>query len=486
MVRVPEVDRRQTHISEIDPTNPLLPIALDCLNDQDIERPSAQQLCERVLTLKGQPQYSESLKIIQVSGKQQQKNNDAQHVGSLQQIVQLQTIQLEEKDHAISQKNEENQQLRQQDSEKDEIFQEKNVQLGRVNQQLEMSERMISFLQKRITELEQRLSQRGLQHQEAGRDEISNGIRLKWREEERSKREMNIRYAADAVVDGTTVYMIFYKEVYAYEIDINSWCEQPQPLSHDCPLAFIYGLLTTVGGQLISDGNRVHNELFSLNKDKQWIKKFPNMPTYRQSSTALCTGTSLIVAGGRDKSKKAIRTIEVMNTETHQWSTAADLPVPRAYSSAAVCGDSVYMLGGDDDKEYRRRSVYTCTLSALIQSCQPTHLNERKDRATVWSRLADFPLIAATCVSLNGRLLAIGGLESNDQPAATVHMYIPATDSWQVIAGHMYTARSYCYAAVLPDNQLIVVGGTTKWIKQQGFYMASRIDTDSVEHAVMM
>ena len=47
-MRLAEVDRRQNHISQVDPNNPLLPIALDCLKDEDIERPSAQQLCERV------------------------------------------------------------------------------------------------------------------------------------------------------------------------------------------------------------------------------------------------------------------------------------------------------------------------------------------------------------------------------------------------------------------------------------------------------
>ena len=41
MVRIPEVDRRQYHISLVDPNHTLLPISLDCLKYRDIERPSA-------------------------------------------------------------------------------------------------------------------------------------------------------------------------------------------------------------------------------------------------------------------------------------------------------------------------------------------------------------------------------------------------------------------------------------------------------------
>ena len=44
-VAVPEAERRHTHINLIEPTHPLLPIALHCLKDECIERPSSQQLC---------------------------------------------------------------------------------------------------------------------------------------------------------------------------------------------------------------------------------------------------------------------------------------------------------------------------------------------------------------------------------------------------------------------------------------------------------
>ncbi len=57
---IQELDRRQSHISLIEPTHPLLPIACYCLKDRDVERPSSQELCQTLDDLKMTPQYQES------------------------------------------------------------------------------------------------------------------------------------------------------------------------------------------------------------------------------------------------------------------------------------------------------------------------------------------------------------------------------------------------------------------------------------------
>ena len=439
MVRVPEVDRRQTHISELDPTNCLLLVALDCLNDQDTERPSAQQLCERVATLKGNPQYSESVRTIQGSGTPQQGNSDAQHVGGLQQMIQSQTVRLEERDEEIQQLR---QQLRNQDSEKYEIIQERERQIGQLNQQLEMSKKMIALFDRRVTDLEQQLSQRSQLRQEASRTEIRDIIRLKWREEERSPYFMSRRNSGDAVVDGSIVYMIWSQSsdstICTYQTTNNTWSTLPRCPVYECPIAVINGLLTTIGGYMSSSQSKqADNKLFSLageDHNRKWTEKFPPMPTCRSSSSALCTGTSLIVAGGRDRKDEdrvMMRKVEVMNTETCQWSTAADLPAPRLYSSVTICGDSIYMLGGRGDKQILTRSVYTCSLSVLLKSCQPAHTKSMslENQANVWRRVEDLLVIGSTCLSLNGQLLAVGGIDPDDEFVSAVHMYNPTTDS---------------------------------------------------------
>ena len=58
---VPEVDRRQNHISLVSQQNPLLRVALACLKDDPAERPSARHVCEQVSALKTSHLYQTSV-----------------------------------------------------------------------------------------------------------------------------------------------------------------------------------------------------------------------------------------------------------------------------------------------------------------------------------------------------------------------------------------------------------------------------------------
>lgn len=85
MVCIPEIERRQNHISEVNPNNPLLSIALECLKDKGEERPSAHQLCEQVLALKESGNYAKSMLVVGPSrGKEQHQSSEIQ---SLQRII---------------------------------------------------------------------------------------------------------------------------------------------------------------------------------------------------------------------------------------------------------------------------------------------------------------------------------------------------------------------------------------------------------------
>ena len=61
LVPILEVERRKNHIDLINPTHPLLAMALDCLKNRERERPSAQELCHHIAALKAEPQYSQSV-----------------------------------------------------------------------------------------------------------------------------------------------------------------------------------------------------------------------------------------------------------------------------------------------------------------------------------------------------------------------------------------------------------------------------------------
>ena len=58
--QIQETERRKKDIDLIEPNHSLLPIALHCLEDDDTERPSADELCERLTALKRDTRYIDS------------------------------------------------------------------------------------------------------------------------------------------------------------------------------------------------------------------------------------------------------------------------------------------------------------------------------------------------------------------------------------------------------------------------------------------
>ena len=344
-----------------------------------------------------------------------------------------------------------------------------------MNQQRKANEHVVAQFERRIAELEQQLSQREQQKtQVSSRENKLTSLKLRWREGKRIPSRMS-RWC-DAVVEGDMVYVMDggSVQIFAYDITSNNWSHLPDCTWGNGAITVINGWLTTVGGSSYSS---YFNELFSLigeDGGRRWTKKFPPMPTKRKWITVRCTGTTLIVAGGWGEGDRVLSTVEVMDTETHQWFTAADLPEPTYQASATVCGDQLYVLGRMDKDRAFIKSVYTCSVSALLLSCIPSSFKKTtlKYKSGAWRRVADLPLIQSTCESFRGLLLATGGkMDPAGKPTAAIYVYNSTTNCWEIIS-HMTTGRYDCLTAVLPDNRLMIMGGVT----DDGF-------TDTVEIA---
>ena len=496
-VFIPETKRRQNHISRIDPNHTLLQVALLCLKDRDLERPSAQQLCERSAVLKESVEYIESVRASQernasgqgIDGEREREVRLLkQQNQSLQETVQEHLNLMEEKNRTIMYNNQalqennealkqkddmiavKQQQLREKDCEisrldreKNRLIEEKARQLRRVYQQLEESQQVIAQFERRFAELEQLKPTTNVTCRSKGESSSSRAkIKMTWREGKKAPCKMSTYY--NTVIDDTAMYVrASNRKVYAYLTSTSSWSQFPDSPTNGCPSVIINNLLTLVGGF----DRTTTNQLLSLageGSDRRWTKKFPPMLTKRWGSTALCTGTALIVAGGKNEQDVSLQTVEVMNTETLQWSTAADLPQPLFCAPGAVCRDHVYILSLE-----RPKSMYTCPVSTLIRSCWA------RLTTNVWNKVAAPPVTRTTCVSIYGQLLTIGGIDLIDQRITSAHVYNPTTDSWEVIS-HMRIPRCDCFAAVLPNNQLMVVGGGSH---------RGDTDTDSVEVAIL-
>ena len=431
-IRVSELERRHDHISKIDSNHPLLPIVIDCLNDKGTERPSAKQLCEQILVIKERPEYKKKVTKKEIV-------REREEIKCLQ--VKPESYQQQEA-HKLRQQLEE---MADKIREKDRIIKEVEAKLGHANQQLAMIEQVRAKFERQFQDFDQQL----------GQIRKSQAIKLKWSEGEKAPGKM-FRWS-NAVTHGSTLYVKFASSTIVYQYNADGWFWLPNCPYGLCSLAVVNSLLTTIGG--CHDNSVLSNKLFSFENNmtasqsnaERWVEKFPPMPTKRDQATALCIGLALIVAGGRGQDAM-LKTVEVMNTETFQWSTAADLLEPQVNACLSVCGDYLYMLGGLLYDNTITKSVYSYPLSAIFRHGPKDH----------WKKVADLPYASATGVSLHGHLLAIGGRESSDRSTyvRAVQMYNPITDSWEEIS-YMSVGRSRCFAAVLPDDRLFVVGGWT-------------------------
>ena len=260
--------------------------------------------------------------------------------------------------------------------------------------------------------------------------------------------------------NGNVVYFMNWNgEACSYNSTSRKWSVLPKHFYQYASLVIISGRLTAIGGCSgnVCITNLYTNKLFSLHNDKTWKVVFPPMPTKRHDTIAASSGTHTIVAGGMCGPfiNSSVATVEVMDTKTLSWSTVASLPHPYTGASIAISGDDLLMLGGFDNKG-ETKSAHTCSLTELLQS------SSTGASLSVWHRVTDMPVYQSTCASLNGEILAVGGCEKEGKASGAVHKYNPTTNSWDLIC-RMPTARYSSLIAVLPNNEMIVVGGDVHW-----------------------
>ena len=270
-----------------------------------------------------------------------------------------------------------------------------------------------------------------------------------------------------AVVDGDSVYISPGGLCKVYSCQMTSeellWSTLPDSCYEDFSLAVIDGLLTCVGGHSGGMFGPRTNTLHSLTGEgskRKWSEAFPPMLTARSKTAAVTTEQALVVAGGFD-GRKDLYTVEVMNIATKQWTTAQHLPHPLSVISGAIYGDQLYLGGGCIRSGEPSKSVLTCSLTDLLP---PQSLGVRlrtlflATKPGMWREIKNLPVTGSTLTTRGGHLLAIGGESDSHGPTADVHRYNHQTNSWYVIT-KMKNERYQSLSAVLPEDQLLVVGG---------------------------
>jgi N-acetylneuraminic acid mutarotase len=283
--------------------------------------------------------------------------------------------------------------------------------------------------------------------------QLGASLQLEWR---KADEKVGVKWN-NAVVDhdNNVIYYMCGNMVHAHDMIHSRWTQLADCPHQACPMAIINNQLTTIGGLPLTD------KLFTLRTDHDpmtWVEIYRSMLTKRRRASALCTNNELIVIGGMGESMSVLTAVEVMQLDTSPsqctWSIAANLQEPTYDASIAICFGQIFILGGDNKDWKPCESVYMCSLRSLLES----RSTSRQPNLTVWNRIANLPVMQSTCVTYSSRLLAVGGRESVSNTAvSTVYEYNHTTNSWEIIS-EMIMPRLKCFAAVLPNNKLVVVG----------------------------
>ena len=254
---------------------------------------------------------------------------------------------------------------------------------------------------------------------------------------------------AQAVVLGDKVYIGGgytptgpSSDLLIYNFKKDSWVIINTP-TQSYSLAVYHSQLVLVGGVVCSH-NTVTNKIWVLDKECQWdSSQIPAMPTERFETSAVSVGNHLIVAGG-DKGGTIGSRLDVVEVyDGHKWRTVQSLPRPCSRMKSAVDEGFWYLAGGAD----QGRKVFYASFENLTA---PENAGLKG-----WESLPEAPFEGSSPVIFGMELTTVGG-----RFKSAIHAYSHRTRSW-VPVGKMPVARGFFCSVVLPNRQLLMIGGKT-------------------------
>lgn len=266
------------------------------------------------------------------------------------------------------------------------------------------------------------------------------------------------------------------------------------------------GQVIVVGGygNIVSGSNLLHAlgsvELYDPTSAK-WTETIPlNTARGDHASVKLPDGR-VLVAGGTDATSLVLSSSELFDPATSIWTLTGNLNDPRAYNSITLLANGNVLLAGGYDNSGRTnaaeiytpaaspssagtwaltgslitaRDTHTATLLAtgpntgkvlVVGGYSPVELSscELFDPSKgAWSNatsLSSGPRAAHTATLLpNGQVLVVGGTSPNPAVLNTSELYDPLTNTWHQ-TGNLYVARWGHTATLLGNGQVLVQGG---------------------------
>ncbi len=229
--------------------------------------------------------------------------------------------------------------------------------------------------------------------------------------------------------------------VESYQPSTGAW-EPGPPLPiplHHAAAATYRGEVVVLGGATdnIADGS---NKVFAL-RGGNWVE-LPSLNHARATPAAAVAGDKLVIVGGQND-KQLVTQTEVFDGSS--WTDAPDMPTPREHLAAVSDGTYVYAVGG-----------------RFLSSDKNTAAFERFDPASgSWTKLVGMPTPRGSygATYIDGRIVVAGG-EEPTMVLNTVEMFDISDGKWSTLPP-MPTARHAEVVATV-GNTVYCIGGANR------------------------
>jgi hypothetical protein len=291
---------------------------------------------------------------------------------------------------------------------------------------------------------------------------LKDPLKLKWK---RGKdMPYNMSKSVQAVVIGDNVYVgggytrsvENRSTVMVYSLASGSWSRLPPQETQWFSMAAVNNQLVLVGGSTKISPNQVTGILAMWDEGSQsWTRPFPKMPTPRHLLSITFYQKWLVVAGGKTGRDSHSNKVEILDTLSGQWYEGSPIPSGCSEMSSAINGNMWYLSSGFNCLGSNKH-VLSVNLDELISQALPQSTsNTSPPLPSPWQTLTDIPLTFSAVLVLNGALMTIGGIGSS-----AIHHYQPSSKSW-VKVGDLPIQRYQCACTVLPNGEILAVGGIT-------------------------
>ena len=151
-----------------------------------------------------------------------------------------------------------------------------------------------------------------------------------------------------------------------------------------------------------------------------WTSKAP-LPAARQEMPSAAVGARIYTPGGLDAQGAASSALTIYDVATDGWSTARPMPESRHHPGVAAAGGKVYVIGGYG------AGAFPGNLFGDVFVFDPA------SGGWTTARDMPAPRAAHVSVELGGKIYSIGGVRGG-AVVGTNEVYDPATDTWTTLA----------------------------------------------------